>query len=142
MGKRARDVSRHSMLDPRPPDIVRTEQKQYLEQRRHWRVRKKISGTKERPRMSVCFSNQNIHVQFIDDSAGVTVAAASTTSKATPDREKLAANAASAKVLGALAAQAALAKGIKHVVFDRGGARYHGKVKALADAAREAGLQF
>ena len=92
--------------------------------------------------MSVCFSNQNIHVQFIDDSAGVTVAAASTTSKATPDREKLAANAASAKVLGALAAQAALAQGIKHVVFDRGGARYHGKVKALADAAREAGLQF
>ena len=121
---------------------MRTEKKHDLAQRRHWRVRKKISGTKERPRMSVCFSNQNIHVQFIDDSAGVTVAAASTTSKATPDREKLAANAASAKVLGALAAQAALAKGIKHVVFDRGGARYHGKVKALADAAREAGLQF
>ena len=92
--------------------------------------------------MSVCFSNQNIHVQFIDDSAGVTIAAASTTSKATPDRDKLAANKNSAKILGALAAQAALAKGIKSVVFDRGGAMYHGKVKALADAAREAGLQF
>ena len=92
--------------------------------------------------MSVCFSNRNIHIQFIDDLAGVTLAAASTTSKATPDRDKLAANAASAKSLGVVAAQAALAKGIKQVVFDRGAARYHGKVKALADAAREAGLQF
>ena len=92
--------------------------------------------------MSVCFSNKNIHVQFIDDRAGVTLAAASPLSKSTPDREKLVANAASAKTLGALAAQAALDKGIKQVVFDRGGARYHGKVKALADAAREAGLQF
>ncbi len=121
---------------------MRTEKKQDLAIRRHWRVRKKISGTKERPRMSVFFSNRNIHVQFIDDRAGVTLAAASTTSKATPDRDKLAANAVSAKSVGSLAAQAALAKGIKQVVFDRGGARYHGKVKALADAAREAGLQF
>jgi len=121
---------------------MRTEKKQDLAIRRHWRVRKKISGTKERPRMSVFFSNRNIHVQFIDDRAGVTLAAASTTSKATPDRDKLAANAVSAKSVGSLAAQAARAKGIKQVVFDRGGARYHGKVKALADAAREAGLQF
>ena len=120
---------------------MRTEQKQKLALRRRWRIRKKISGTKDRPRMSVCFTNKNIHVQFIDDAAGVTLAAASTTSKATPDRDKLAANAASAKTLGTLAAQAALGKGIKQVVFDRGGARYHGKVKALADAAREAGLQ-
>jgi large subunit ribosomal protein L18 len=121
---------------------MRTEQKHKLGQKRHWRVRQKISGTKERPRMSVCFTNQNIHVQFIDDQAGVTLAAAATTSKSTPDREKLAANAASAKTLGTLAAQAALGKGIKEVVFDRGSARYHGKVKALADAAREAGLKF
>jgi len=92
--------------------------------------------------MSVCFTNQNIHVQFIDDVAGVTVAAASSTSKGTPDRQKMRANAASAKTVGALAAQAALGKGIKEVVFDRGGSRYHGKVKALADAAREAGLKF
>jgi len=92
--------------------------------------------------MAVCFSNQNIHVQFIDDALGVTLAAASTTSKSTPNREKLAANAASAKTIGALAAQAAIGKGIKQVVFDRGGARYHGKVKALAESAREAGLQF
>jgi len=72
----------------------------------------------------------------------MTLAAASSTNKATPDREQLAANAAGAKILGKLAAQAALAKGIKQVIFDRNGARYHGKVKALADAAREAGLQF
>ena len=116
--------------------------KQQLAQLRHWRVRKKLSGTKERPRMSVFFSNENIHVQFIDDNAGTTLAAASTLSKATPDREKLAANVKSAKAIGTLAAKAALDKGIKQVVFDRGGARYHGKVKALADAAREAGLQF
>jgi large subunit ribosomal protein L18 len=121
---------------------MRTEQKHRLAVRRHWRVRKKVTGTKERPRMSVAFTNQNIHIQFIDDVAGVTLAAASTTSKATPNRDKLAANSAGAKVLGTLAAQTALGKGIKQVVFDRGGARYHGKVKALADAAREAGLQF
>lgn len=90
--------------------------------------------------MSVCFTNQNIYVQFIDDLAGVTVAAASTVSKA-PDK-KSAANVATAKKIGALAAQAAKSKGINQVVFDRTGARYHGKVKALADAAREAGLKF
>ena len=107
--------------------------------------------------MSVCFTNENIHVQFIDDAAGVTLAAASTTSKGTPDREKLAANVASAKTIGKLAAEAALAKGIKEVVFDRGGMRYHwrrarartasrvtvlGKLATLATAAREAGLKF
>jgi len=121
---------------------MRTEQKHRLALKRHWRVRKKVSGTKDRPRMAVCFTQKNIHVQFIDDIAGVTLAAASTASKATPDRDKLAANAASAKTLGAVAAQAAFGKGIKEVIFDRGGARYHGKVKALADAAREAGLKF
>src|ERR1043166_3271049 len=121
---------------------MRTEVKHRLAVRRGWRIRKKVSGTKDRPRMSVCFTNKNIHVQFIDDNAGVTLAAASSVSKATPDRDKLAANAASAKTIGTLAAQTALSKGIKTVVFDRGGARYHGKVKALADAAREAGLKF
>jgi|ERR1051325_5809947 large subunit ribosomal protein L18 len=121
---------------------MRTEQKHKLALKRHWRVRQKIHGTKDRPRMSVCFTNQNIHIQFIDDLAGKTVAATSTTSKATPDRQKLKANVTSAKALGTLAAQTALGKGIKEVVFDRGGARYHGKVKALAEAAREAGLKF
>ncbi len=121
---------------------MRTEQKHRLGQRRHWRVRTKISGTKDKPRMSVCFTNKNIHVQFIDDAAGVTLAATSTTKKGLPDADKLAANAASAKIVGALAAKAALEKGIKSVVFDRGSSPYHGKVKALAEAAREAGLQF
>jgi large subunit ribosomal protein L18 len=120
---------------------MRTEKKHKLAQLRHWRLRKKVSGTKERPRMSVSFTQKNIHVQFIDDLAGVTLAAAST-SKATPDRDKLGANVTGAKTIGTIAAQAAIGKGIKQVVFDRGGARYHGKVKALADAAREAGLQF
>jgi large subunit ribosomal protein L18 len=136
---------------------MRTEKKQQLAQLRHWRVRKKIRGTKERPRMSVCFTNKNIHVQFVDDDAGVTLAAASTLSKTAPDRDTLAANVAGAKVVGRLAAEAALAKGIQTVVFDRGGARYHrsenkgkdgkpvlalGKLATLADAAREAGLKF
>ncbi len=121
---------------------MRTEQKHRLAVKRRWRIRKKVNGTKDRPRMSVCFSNKNIHVQFIDDAAGATLAAASTTGKGVPDRDKLGANAASAKTLGTLAAQAAFGKGIKEVVFDRRGSRYHGKVKALADAAREAGLKF
>src|SRR5262249_35024662 len=121
---------------------MRPEQKARLEQLRRWRIRKKVIGSRERPRMAVCFTNKNIHVQFIDDEAGVTLAAASTLSKSVPDREKLAANLASAKKLGQVAAEAAKAKGIATVVFDRSGARYHGKVKALADSAREAGLKF
>ena len=92
--------------------------------------------------MAVRFSNQHIMVQFIDDQAGITLVSASTLSKATPDRAKLGANVASATVLGKLAAAAAKGKGIQTVVFDRAGALYHGKVKALADAAREGGLKF
>ena len=121
---------------------MRTDKKLKLQQLRRWRIRKKIRGTAERPRMTVCFTGRNIHIQFIDDQAGVTLSAASTVSKDVPEREKLAANTESAKVIGAHAAKQALGKGIKQVVFDRAGARYHGKVKALADAAREAGLQF
>jgi len=136
---------------------MRTEKKHQLKQLRRWRIRSKVGGTQQRPRMSVCFTNENIHVQFIDDDAGVTLAAASTTGKATPDRDKLVANVASARVIGRLAAETALAKGIKTVVFDRGGMRYHqkwlkgkdgkpvlmaGKLATLAQAAREAGLKF
>jgi large subunit ribosomal protein L18 len=119
---------------------MRTEKKQKLAQLRRWRIRKKVTGTKDRPRMAVCFTSENIHVQFIDDDAGVTMAAASTVSKSTA--KDLSANVKSARTIGELAAKNALGKGIKEVVFDRGGARYHGKVKALADAAREAGLKF
>ena len=121
---------------------MRTDKKQKLAKLRHWRIRKKVTGTRERPRMSVRFTNENIYVQFIDDGAGATLASASTLDKAAPDRDKLAANAASAKKIGGMAAAAAKSKGITSVVFDRSGARYHGKVKALADAAREGGLKF
>jgi large subunit ribosomal protein L18 len=121
---------------------MQTQKRHRLEQLRHWRVRKKISGTTERPRMSVCFSNAHIYVQFIDDVAGKTLAGASTRAKGTAVKNKSAANVATAKTVGSTAAKAALEQGIKEVVFDRGGARYHGKVKALADAAREAGLKF
>jgi large subunit ribosomal protein L18 len=121
---------------------MRADKKRKLATLRHWRIRKKISGTKERPRMSVRFSNQHIMVQFIDDVAHVTLAATSTQGKKAQAEAKLAANVASAKKLGTLAAQAAKEKGIVRVVFDRSASRYHGKVKALADAAREGGLQF
>ena len=136
---------------------MRTEKKHQLKQLRKWRIRNKVHGTKACPRMSVCFTNENIHVQFIDDEAGTTLAAVSTTGKSVPDRDKLAANVASAGTIGKLAAETALAKGIKAVVFDRGGARYHrsqvkgkdgkpvtvmGKLATLADAARKAGLKF
>jgi len=116
--------------------------KQKHEQLRRWRIRKKVIGTKDRPRMSVRFTGENIYVQFVDDAARITLASASTVAKSISDRDKLAANVASAKRIGTAAAEAARSKGIKQIVFDRNGARYHGKVKALADAAREAGLQF
>lgn len=117
---------------------MRTQKKQQLKQLRRFRIRNKISGTSERPRMAVCFTNKNIHVQFIDDTAGKTLVATSTTGK----EGKHSANMIGAKKVGTAAAEAAKGKGIKSVVFDRGGARYHGKIKVLADAAREAGLQF
>ena len=91
--------------------------------------------------MSVCFTNENIHVQFIDDEAGRTLAAISTVGSKSAAKE-LSANVNGAKAIGTLAAKNALDKGIKQVVFDRGGNLFHGKVKALADAAREAGLKF
>jgi large subunit ribosomal protein L18 len=119
---------------------MRTEKKLKLKQLRHWRIRKRISGTPERPRMSVRFTSENIHVQFIDDLVGKTIAATSTVSKG--ETKDLSANVAGAKKIGAIAAKLAMDKGITAVVFDRGGTRYHGKIKALADAAREAGLKF
>ena len=119
---------------------MRTEKKLKLRQLRRYRIRKKVTGTPERPRMAVCFTSENIHVQFIDDTAGKTLAAASTVSKT--ESKELSANVDGAKKLGTIAAKSALDKGITQVVFDRGGTRYHGKIKALADAAREAGLKF
>jgi large subunit ribosomal protein L18 len=120
---------------------MRTEKKQALALKRRWRVRAKVSGTAARPRMSVKFTGAHIYVQFIDDAAGSTLAAVGTRDKSAP-KETKGANVPNAIAIGKLAAEAAKAKGIEAVVFDRGAARYHGKVKALADAAREAGLKF
>jgi len=120
---------------------MRSEKKNALAKKRHWRVRKKVIGTPERPRMSVKFSGTHIYVQFIDDSAGRTLAAVSTRDKTAP-KEVRGANVANATLTGKRAAEAAQKVQIQAVVFDRGSARFHGKVKALADAAREAGLQF
>jgi large subunit ribosomal protein L18 len=105
-------------------------------EKRHERIRRKLAGTAERPRMAVMVSNRRIYVQFIDDGLGRTLACASSPA------DKLTVNVAVAKATGALAAEAAKAKGIEAVVFDRGGFQYHGRIKALADAAREAGLKF
>ncbi len=117
-----------------------SQKKNELLQLRKWRIRKKLSGTAERPRMSVKFTGQHIYVQFIDDGAGRTLAAVSTRAKGST--EKSGANVKTAIRLGALAAETAKGKGITAVVFDRNGARYHGKVKAIADAAREGGLKL
>lgn len=121
---------------------MRIENKNRLQQNRRWRVRNKISGTAQRPRLSVKFTNMHIYAQFVNDEKGITLAAVSTRGKGLPDRDKLRANAVTAKKVGGWAAEAAKAQGIERVVFDRGSAQYHGKVKALADAARAAGLKF
>jgi large subunit ribosomal protein L18 len=121
---------------------MRTEKKQQLEQRRRWCIRQRVQGTVERPRLSVRFTGQHIYVQFIDDQKGVTLASTSTRAKGLPESGVWKANVESAKRLGAFAAEVAKARGISRVVFDRSGARFHGKVKALADAARTGGLQF
>jgi len=107
---------------------------------RHTRVRKKVAGTSERPRLAVHFSGRNITAQVIDDQAGVTIVSANTTEKEL--KSKAAANVANAVEIGKLVAERGAAKNIRRVVFDRGGYKYHGKVKALADAAREAGFEF
>lgn len=105
--------------------------------RRHMRLRQKIRGTSERPRMAVCMTGRHIYVQFIDDGSGHTLASVSTLAV-----KGLKPTVEGARQLGALAAQRAKEKNIERVVFDRGGFKYHGRVKALADAAREAGLKF
>jgi large subunit ribosomal protein L18 len=111
-------------------------------QRVHDRVRTKVSGTSERPRLCVYRSLDHIYAQIIDDRAGKTLAAASSADKATKKTLKGGGNVAAAKVVGKEIAERAKAAGLAKVVFDRGGYKYHGRVKALADAAREAGLQF
>lgn len=110
--------------------------------RRHWRIRKKIFGTPERPRLSVFGSLNHIYAQIIDDTKGHTIVAASTLDKEIGGKVKHTGNVEAARLVGQLIAKRAIEKGIKMVVFDRGGHAYHGRVKALAEAAREAGLEF
>ncbi len=107
-----------------------------IRQRIHSRIRRKLSGSTERPRLNVYRSLSHIYAQVIDDQTGVTLVAASTI------KAKTGGNVAAAKEVGTEIAQKAIEKGIKKVVFDRGGYLYHGRIKALADAAREAGLEF
>ena len=109
---------------------------------RHARVRRRLSGTPERPRMAVYRSNGHIYVQVIDDVAQATLAAASTVDKELKGKLASGSNQAAAAEVGKLIAQRAKAKGVEKVVFDRGGNLYHGRVKALAEAAREGGLEF
>lgn len=109
---------------------------------RHQRIRKNLSGTPEKPRLCVFRSNKNISVQIIDDVNGVTLASASTTDKELKSQVAYGGNKAAAKAVGEAIAKRALDKGIEEVTFDRGGFLYHGRVKELADGAREAGLKF
>jgi large subunit ribosomal protein L18 len=110
--------------------------------KRHLRVRKKITGTAQRPRLSVFRSSKHIYAQLIDDVQGVTLAAASTLDKELADQIGNGGNVEAARKIGELIANRAKAKGVTQVVFDRGGYLYHGRIQALADAAREAGLEF
>ncbi len=109
---------------------------------RHARVRRKVEGTPQRPRLAVFRSEQHIYAQVIDDSVGNTLAAASSIEKDVKGNKTGKKKADMSKVVGILIASRAKEKGIKQVVFDRGGFMYHGRVKALADAAREGGLTF
>ena len=115
--------------------------KSEIRRKKHARLRNRISGTAEKPRLSVFRSNNHMYAQIIDDTVGNTLCAASTQDKAAKDLEYTD-NVEAAAFVGKAIAEKALAKGIKEVVFDRGGFIYHGKIQALADAAREAGLEF
>jgi large subunit ribosomal protein L18 len=121
------------MLNPRQRNVIR--------QRVHSRIREKMSGTAERPRLNVYRSLNHIYTQLVDDLNGVTIVSASTLGKK-GENKNYGGNVAAAAEVGKLIAERAKEKGIKKVVFDRGGYLYHGRVKALADAAREAGLEF
>jgi len=119
---------------------VRT--KQDIRARIHDRIRKRVEGSPQRPRLAVYRSQSHMYAQVIDDEAGRTLCAASTTEKTLGGKGKKGANVEAAKAIGKAIAERAKEKGIEAVVFDRGGFLYHGRIKALADAAREAGLKF
>lgn len=121
---------------------MRKEQIKKTRVRRNWRSRRKVFGTADRPRLVVFRSSRNIYAQVIDDLAGVTLASASTRAKSLRDSLSYGGNQDAAKSVGTAIAKQAVEVGIKAVCFDRNGFKYHGRIKALADAAREAGLAF
>ena len=122
--------------------MVSKQDKSALRIKKHQRLRNRFSGTAERPRLAVFRSNNHMYAQIIDDTVGKTLVAASTVEKAVKDELDKTNNKDAAAYVGTLVAKRALDAGIKEVVFDRGGFVYHGKVQALAEAAREAGLEF
>jgi len=122
--------------------MEKTEQREGARQRRHRRVRKQVIGTGQRPRFNVFRSLKHIYAQVIDDTRGHTLAAVSTLDPEIRDKVKDLAKTEQAKLVGGLLAKRALERGVKEVAFDRGGYKYHGRVKSLAEAAREGGLEF
>ncbi len=122
--------------------MIKKSDKNKLRRKKHMRIRNKITGTPERPRLNVYKSSKNIYAQIIDDSKGVTIVSASTVESAIKGSVKSGGNIEAAKEVGKLIAQRAVEKGLKLIVFDRGGYVYHGRVKELADAARAEGLEF
>src|ERR1700733_14879620 len=122
--------------------MIRKTSKNEIRERVHVRIRRKLRGTTERPRLAVFRSTAHIYAQVIDDTKGVTLVAASSTEKSDIAKWGAGGNLAAAKAIGKRVAERAKENGINKVVFDRGGYIYHGRVKALADAAREAGLEF
>jgi large subunit ribosomal protein L18 len=119
-----------------------TNPKEVARDKRKARIRKRLSGTPERPRLSVFRSARHVYAQIVDDRAGNTLVTASSVEGAFKEQPKFATKVAAAAFVGKLVAQRALEKGIKKVVFDRNGFLYHGRVKAISDGAREAGLDF
>jgi large subunit ribosomal protein L18 len=122
--------------------MIRKPSRQEAREKRHYRLRRHLAGTAERPRLAVYRSNKHMYAQVIDDDLGRTIVAASTVEKAVAEGLKKTSDVAAAKAVGKAVAEKAKEKGVSAVVFDRGGFLYHGKIQALADAAREAGLQF
>ena len=122
--------------------MVRKESRQKVRVKKHMRIRNRFSGTAERPRLAVFRSNNHMYAQIIDDTVGNTLVAASTTEKEIKAELEKTNNVDAAAYLGTVIGKRAVEKGIKEVVFDRGGFIYQGKIAALADAAREAGLEF
>ena len=122
--------------------MVSKQSKSELRVKKHERLRNRLSGTAERPRLAVFRSNNHMYAQIIDDTVGNTLVSASTTEKALNAEIEKTNNVEAAAYVGTLVAKRAIEKGINTVVFDRGGFLYQGKIQALADAAREAGLQF